>query len=176
MIADIKVLIQKASNISKKMQRLIYVNRYELEDALPLSFYDIFKSKNYCTLTLIVSDPISDRLSIKAGSVVYDEGNYHISINNLPTARPRRALTRSNLLSRERSNALYDDISSYQNVFSTLGKKPFQLIIDKNIRAWDFKRTKIITIYIVNSKMYKQIVGQFIPRPPLDEEKYKMEG
>jgi hypothetical protein len=74
LISDIKVLIQKASNISKKMQRLIYVNRFELEDALPLSFYDIFKSKNYCTLTLIVSDPISDRLSIKAGSIMYDEG------------------------------------------------------------------------------------------------------
>lgn len=28
----------------------------------------------------------------------------------------------------------------------------------------------------VNSKMYRMIVGQFIPRPPISLEKYKMEG
>jgi hypothetical protein len=74
---------------------------------------------------------------------------------------------------RLRSGAIYDDISNHQSLYHTIGKKAQPLLPDKvGANMWDEKHTKTIHIYIVNSKVYKHTVGQFIPRPPLDELKY----
>jgi hypothetical protein len=135
-IGQIKNAIRKNANIPEPMQHLIW-HGVELEDSLQLAFYDIVRSKKQATLTLVVTDTIHERITV-VKKPLDEKGNL------------RRVQTNTSLsLNRSRSNAIYDDMAGHQSVFSSLGRKPQPLLVDKyNPRCWDLKRKKTLNIFI----------------------------